>query len=125
MQKALVVDDSRAMRGILSKILVRNGFEVEQAEDGSKALRWMLNEPGSPTLVCTDYNMPEMNGLELIRKMRGILRLKKVPVIMITTETHLHSMESAFQAGADEYVMKPFTADMIQDKLRVLGMLAE
>ncbi len=124
MSKALVVDDSRAIRGILSKILVSNGFEVCQAGNGVEALRALDGEASDAALVCADYNMPEMSGVELIRQMRAIPRLAQVPTIMITTETHLSSMQAAFEAGANEYVMKPFTADMILDKLRMLGVLA-
>ena len=123
MIKALVVDDSRAIRGILGKILVSNGFEVCQAGNGVEALQALEGEAADASLVCADYNMPEMNGIELIRRMRAIPRFAKVPTIMITTETHMSAMRAAFDAGADEYVMKPFTADMILDKLRMLGVV--
>ena len=125
MSKALVVDDSRAIRSILGKILARNGFEVCQAGNGVEALRALEGEAADISLLCADYNMPEMNGVELIAHMRAMPRFADVPVIMITTETHMASMQAAFNAGANEYVMKPFTADMILDKLRMLGVVAD
>ena len=125
MSKALVVDDSRAIRGILSKILVSSGFSVCEAGNGVEALRALEGEAADAALVCADYNMPEMNGVELIRRMRAMPRFAQVPAIMITTETHMASMEAAFNAGANEYIMKPFTADMILDKLRMLGVVTD
>jgi len=123
MNKALVVDDSRAVRGILGKILARHGFSVCEAANGIEALRALEGSASDITLLCIDYNMPEMNGIELLTKMRQIPRFHQLPVMMITTETHLESMNKAFTAGANEYVMKPFTADMVVDKLRILRIL--
>jgi two-component system chemotaxis response regulator CheY len=125
MSKALVVDDSRAIRSILSRILTKNGFEVCQAENGVEALKALEGEASDISLLCADYNMPEMNGIELLKHMRAMPRFVSVPAIMITTETHMASMQAAFEAGANEYVMKPFTSDMILDKLRMLGVLGE
>jgi two-component system chemotaxis response regulator CheY len=125
MSKVLVVDDSRAIRGILTRILTRNGFEVCQAENGVEALKALEGEAADISLLCADYNMPEMNGVELIRNMRAMPKFVSLPAIMITTETHMASMQAAFDAGANEYVMKPFTSDMILDKLRMLGVLTE
>jgi two-component system chemotaxis response regulator CheY len=124
LSKALVVDDSRAIRGILSKILVRNGFVVCQAVDGREALVALQGEASDISLMCVDYNMPNMNGVDLVRAMRINDHFALVPVIMITTETHLCSMQQAFEAGVNEYVMKPFTAEMVVDKLRLIGALA-
>jgi len=125
MSKALIVDDSRAIRSILGKILIKNGFEVFQAGNGVEALEALATEASDISLLCADYNMPEMNGIELLQNMRAIPSFASIPVLMITTETHMASMQAAFAAGANEYVMKPFTADMIVDKLRMLGVIPD
>ena len=124
LSQALVVDDSRAIRSILSKILINNGFAVCQAGDGREALVALEGEARNLSLLCVDYNMPHVNGIELVRAMRTNPRFAQIPVIMITTESELGSMQLAFNAGVNEYVMKPFTADMVVDKLRLLGALA-
>lgn len=123
--KALVVDDSRAIRGILKKILVNNGFEVSEAADGCEALKTLKSETEDLSLLCVDYNMPNMNGLQLVKEMRAIDRFARVPILMITTETHMEALQMAFQAGVSEYIMKPFTSQMIVEKLRMVGALAE
>ena len=125
MQKALVVDDSRAIRGILKRMLGEHGFEVIQACDGVDGLRALEGEAADISLLCVDYNMPNMNGIELLRKMRANGRFRGLPAIMITTETHLSSMVAAFEAGANEYIMKPFTAEMLVEKLRIVGVVAQ
>lgn len=123
MKRALVVDDSRAIRTIVKRILIAEGFEVAEACDGREAVK-ALQAPAVPyTLLCTDYNMPEMNGIDLLRRVRRMPQCKGLPALMITTETHVSSMENAFNAGANEYLMKPFTHDMMRDKLRMLGLL--
>lgn len=124
MNKALVVDDSRAIRSILTRILVGSGFEVVQARNGVEALEALKGEAADICLLCADYNMPEMNGVDLIRSMRAMLGFERVPAVMITTETHLQSIQAAFDAGANEYVMKPFTSEMVLEKLRILGVVA-
>lgn len=122
MRKALVVDDSRAIRGILKRILTGAGFEVAEAEDGVQAMRALKEEARVFSLLCTDYNMPNMNGIDLLRRMRRLPFRKELPAIMITTETHVQSIENAINAGASEYLMKPFTPEMVMDKLRLLGL---
>jgi two-component system chemotaxis response regulator CheY len=123
--RALVVDDSRAMRSILSKILARLGFEVLQAAraaDGVEALATLST--GAPVdVVLSDWNMPEMNGLEFVKALRADPRFARVVVVMVTTETHIEQMMIALEAGANEYIMKPFTAEMIEDKLRMLQVV--
>jgi two-component system chemotaxis response regulator CheY len=125
MMEALIVDDSRALRGILGKMLTRHGFTVFQAENGKQALKSLEGEARAAKLVCLDYNMPEMNGLEFLTRMRQIPEFQDLPVLMITTETHLEFVSKAIAAGSNEYVMKPFTEDMVVDKLRMLGFLPE
>jgi two-component system, chemotaxis family, chemotaxis protein CheY len=123
MPKAMVVDDSRTIRIILTKMLIELGFEVCPAADGKEALQVVEREQGSFSTIMVDWNMPEMNGLELVKQMRSDPRLSAVCIMMITTETETRQVMAALQAGANEYVMKPFSRDIIADKLRLLGVL--
>jgi two-component system chemotaxis response regulator CheY len=121
--KALVVDDSRAMRSILAKILARLGFEVLQAADGREAIAVLYAQPEPFDLVLSDWNMPEMDGLQFLKALRANPKFSEVIVVMVTTETHIEQMMAALGAGANEYIMKPFTAEMIEDKLRLLQVV--
>ena len=80
-------------------------------------------EQGSFSAIMADWNMPEMNGLELVKHLRSDPRLSAVPIMMITTETETRQVMAALEAGANEYVMKPFSRDIIADKLRLMGVL--
>lgn len=123
--RALVVDDSRAIRVVLKKMLVELGFaEVLEAGDGQQALD-RIGELGEPDVMLVDWNMPVMNGLELIRAVRRQLGLRDLPIVMVTTETEYDQMVRALAAGANEYVMKPFTADVIASKLELLGVVPQ
>lgn len=119
--RALVVDDSRAIRRIISSMLVDLGYEVHQAADGLDALK-RLEEIGPPDVMLVDWNMPEMNGIELIKAARSNPSYSDVPIMMVTTETEMSRMAQAFVAGANEYVMKPFDQQTIADKLQILGL---
>ena len=121
MKKALVIDASRTIRMILGRTLGELGFETATAANGREALDSLTPDL---SLVLVDWNMPEMNGLEFVRRMRANPVWAAVPVIMVTTETRIGQMTAALEAGANEYVMKPFTAEVIEDKLRLLGLLA-
>lgn len=123
MSKAMVVDDSRTIRIILTKMLSELGFEVCPAVGGKEALEVVERENGSFSAIMADWNMPEMNGLELVKQLRSDPRLSAVPIMMITTETETRQVMAALEAGANEYVMKPFSRDIIADKLRLLGVL--
>ena len=118
--KAIVVDDSRAMRSILKRLLTQIGFDVIEAGDGKQALD-TLEQSGPVDLALVDWNMPVMTGLELIGEVRGKTRFDPMAIMMVTTETEAAQVERALAAGANEYVMKPFTKDVINDKLRLLG----
>jgi two-component system chemotaxis response regulator CheY len=122
--RALVVDDSRATRMILRKILESIGFEVEQAENGRVALEllqsWVPYDV--PDLALVDWNMPEMNGIELIEVVRDLQEFDAMKIIMCTTETEVSQMTLAMLTGANEYVMKPFTADIILAKMALIGL---
>jgi two-component system chemotaxis response regulator CheY len=127
MPKAMVVDDSRAIRMILAKTLGSLGFDVSQASNGKEALSKMpalVGDPDAPLqLVLVDWNMPEMNGLEFVQQVRAEAGYESVKLMMVTTETQIEQMARALSAGADEYVMKPFTEEVISDKLRLLGIV--
>jgi two-component system chemotaxis response regulator CheY len=122
MSRAMVVDDSRAMRMILSRTLAESGFEVFQAANGKDALDRMDRDGDSLQLVMVDWNMPELSGLDFVRAVRARPEFAGVRLLMVTTETEMEQMSRALEAGVDEYLMKPFTADAVRDKLRLLGM---
>jgi two-component system chemotaxis response regulator CheY len=122
MTKALVVDDSKTIRVIIRRILIELGYEVCEAANGIEALKVMEVEKAAVTLVLADWNMPEMNGLELLKQLRQDPGLSSLKVIMVTTETEMNHMASALEAGADEYVMKPFTKDILMEKLELIGV---
>ena len=122
MAKALVVDDSRAVRMILAKTLKELGFEVREAANGREALEVIEAEKTAVTLVLADWNMPESNGLELLKRLRQNPELSSLVVVMVTTETELDQMAAALEAGANEYVMKPFTKEILVEKLQLVGI---
>jgi two-component system chemotaxis response regulator CheY len=123
MSRALVVDDSRAMRMILSKTLAESGFEVMQAANGREALEIMDREGPEIGLVLLDWNMPEVTGIEVVETLRSQKAFNTVRLVMVTTETEIEQMARALEAGADEYVMKPFTREAVEDKLRLIGAI--
>ena len=123
MPKAVVIDDSKAIRMILSKTLSEVGFEVRTAANGEEALAVFEEEKGTISLALVDWNMPRMDGLEFVRRLRSDPRYASVLLMMVTTETEVGQMMQALEAGANEYVMKPFTKEIIADKLRLLGAL--
>ncbi len=123
MTRALVVDDSRAMRMVLTRILTESGFDVLQAGDGRQALETIDREAGSIKLVLVDWNMPNLNGLDFVKCVRARPDLRGLLLLMVTTETEPEQMIRALNAGVDEYVMKPFTREALEDKLRLLGVL--
>ncbi len=123
MEKAMIIDDSRAMRRILGETVRELGFEVSEASNGREALAKLDNMGPPVRLMLVDWNMPEMNGLEFVTKLRQDERFQGSLIVMVTTETAVDQMVNALEAGANEYVMKPFTKEIIQDKLRLLGLL--
>src|ERR1700683_4229758 len=102
MPKALVVDDSKAVRMILAKTLKELGFEVREAANGREALEVIEVEKTAVTLVLADWNMPEMNGFEMLKELRSKPELASLIVVMVTTETDLDQMVAALEAGANE-----------------------
>ena len=122
--RALVIDDSRAMRRIVTGILEGLGFEVRGAGHGREGLD-VLDEGWIPDLCCVDWNMPVMDGLQFVSAARSNPALRNVTIMMVTSESEHTQIVKALAAGAHEYVIKPFTADAIRDKLALLGLLPE
>ncbi len=120
--RALVIDDSRAIRMILGQILKGVGFEVSDAGNGREGLERLKTLP-RPDLMLVDWNMPEMNGYDFLCAVRADPAYNESRVMMVTTETEAEQMIKALTAGANEYVMKPFTKEVIREKLELLGML--
>jgi len=123
MALALVIDDSRAMRMILSGTLRDLGYEVCSAGDGQEALQYLRDKKPDLSFMLVDWNMPGVNGLEFVLQLRAMPDYQAAPVMMVTTETEVEQMVKALEAGANEYVMKPFTPEIIADKLRLMGVL--
>ncbi len=119
--RALVIDDSRAIRRLIGNIMRELGWDVTEAGHGLEALQ-QLDLHGSPDLILVDWNMPEMNGLEFIKAARAMPEYKHVPMMMVTTETEMERMAQAFIAGVNEYLMKPFDKTQLVEKLQLLGI---
>lgn len=119
--RALVVDDSNTMRTFLRRILFPRGFEVLEAKHGLDALN-VLARTGSADLALVDWNMPEMNGLEFVMRVRTNPTHAEMQIMMVTSETGLDQLQRAMDAGASEYLMKPFTSVQLEDKLSLLGL---
>lgn len=114
--KVLVVDDFATMRKIVRNILKQIGFDnLVEAEDGQAALQVLKNE--TIGLVVTDWNMPNMTGLELLEKIRTDPQTAKLPVLMVTAEGLKENVVAAVKAGVNNYVVKPFTAEILQEKI--------
>ena len=114
--KFLVVDDFSTMRRIVRNLLKELGFtNVDEAEDGVAALQKLHG--GNFEFVVSDWNMPNMTGIELLRNIRADAQLKSLPVLMVTAEAKKENIIEAAQAGASGYVVKPFTAATLEEKL--------
>ena len=123
--RAIIIDDSRAMRLLLRRTVAKVGFEAVEAADGQQALELLAEMPTVPQLALVVWNMPNMNGLEFVTTARADPRLRDMALIMVTTESEQSQIVRALAAGAHEYVIKPFTADALRDKLALLGLLPE
>jgi two-component system chemotaxis response regulator CheY len=122
--RALIVDDSRFMRAHLRQLLERTGVECVEACDGGAALRLLRAEEGSFDFMLLDVNMPEMSGLECVKALREDGIAEAMKVMMVTTESDNAFIEGALGYGADEFLMKPFTAESLREKLAMLGLAA-
>ncbi|SLM29268.1 chemotaxis regulator transmitting signal to flagellar motor component [Desulfamplus magnetovallimortis] len=115
--KVLIVDDFATMRRILKNILKQLGFKnLLEADDGTTALESL--ERNDIDLIISDWNMPKMTGLELLKSVRASKKYAKVPFLMVTAEAQKQNVIEAVQAGVSNYVVKPFTAEAISDKLK-------
>lgn len=117
----LVIDDSLAMRSLLRRILSGSGFEVIEAGGGEEGLD-TLQERDDIQAVLVDWQMPGMDGCEFIRAARAADTHRELPIMMVTAESELDQVAKALAAGADEYIMKPFTRDAVLEKLNLLGI---
>ncbi len=123
--KILVVDDSSTMRRIIKNTLARLGYkDILEGADGVEGWSEMDANPDIEMLI-TDWNMPEMNGLELVKKVRGDERFVDLPIIMVTTEGGKSEVITALKAGVNNYIVKPFTPQVLKEKLAVVMGVSE
>lgn len=117
--RVLVIDDSSTMRRIIMNTLKKIGCDdVVEANNGAEGLKHV--GAGGIDFVVTDWNMPVMNGLEFVKKLRGLTASAGVPVLMVTTNAESTDIAGAKQAGVNDYVVKPFTADTLKEKMAAL-----
>jgi two-component system chemotaxis response regulator CheY len=120
MKTCLVVDDSKVIRKVARHILETLDFAVEEAGDGREALEHCQATP--PDVVLLDWNMPVMSGMEFLRALGQTELSHRPKVVFCTTENGLAHIRAAIEAGADEYVMKPFDRETLQSKLQIVGL---
>jgi two-component system chemotaxis response regulator CheY len=114
--KILVVDDMVTMRRIVKNILKQLGFaNVDEAENGQEALQKLRGDAFG--FVVSDWNMPVMTGIDMLRAIRSDEKLKTTPVLMVTAEAQQSNLVEAVQAGVSNYIVKPFTAETLQEKI--------
>ncbi len=121
MKTCLVVDDSRVIRKVARRILEDLGFETAEAADGVEAMAWCRT--AMPEAILLDWNMPVMDGLEFLKQLRREPDGQDPVVVFCTVENDLEHITQALEAGADEYIMKPFDGDIIAAKLDLAGLL--
>lgn len=121
MKSCLIVDDSRVVRKVASRIVHDLGFQCREAEDGQKAYE-ACNE-GMPDAIILDWNMPVMSGIEFLEKLRQMPGGDAPIVVFCTTENDISHIQRAMQAGANEYIMKPFDSEIIESKFIQVGLL--
>jgi two-component system chemotaxis response regulator CheY len=123
--KALIVDDSKAMRSFLQHLITQLSFDTEEAEDGRAGLAILIkNDPRQPfDVALVDWDMPVMNGLEFVQSLRRNRDFDSLKVMMVTTQNALERVSAALAAGADDFLMKPVTKEALEEKLQILGLL--
>ena len=119
MKTCLVVDDSKVIRKVARHILETLDFEVSEAADGREALDSCLSSV--PDVILLDWNMPVMSGMDFLRALRDTALASRPKVVFCTTENGMAYIRAAIEAGADEYVMKPFDRDTLESKLQIVG----
>lgn len=121
MSRILVVDDSSTIRKAIRQILVGLSHDVSEAADGEQAIATVREDPGLDAILC-DIDMPVMDGLSFVSALRAEPALQQPPVIMCTTHNSFERISDALGRGANEYIMKPFTAEIIAEKLATIGI---
>ena len=121
MKSCLIVDDSKVIRMVAKKILQELNFRTEEAQDGQVALDSCRKS--MPDAILLDWNMPVMNGIEFLHKMRSLPGGDKPVVVFCTTENDIEHIQQAIEAGANEYIMKPFDSEILQAKFTQVGLL--
>ncbi len=119
--RALIVDDSISMRMYVASLVAGQGWETETARDGRDALR-VLEEQGSFDLATVDWDMPVMDGPSFVEAVRKDSRYARMRLLMLTAREGMEEVVRALEAGADDFLMKPVTSDMLADKLRLIGL---
>jgi two-component system, chemotaxis family, chemotaxis protein CheY len=118
--RALVIDDSGTMRSILRQYMRELKYEVVEARDGREALERCEQTPDFD-IALVDWNMPVMNGLEFVRALRAKKEFDSMKLMMVTTENDVAHIEAALSAGANEFVMKPFSYEALEEKMALLN----
>jgi two-component system chemotaxis response regulator CheY len=114
--KILVVDDFSTMRRIVKNLLKQNGYtNLEEAEDGAQAYEKVKD--GGYSFIVSDWNMPNMDGLELVKAVRSNPEIKDLPILMVTAEAEKDKVVAAIQAGVSNYIVKPFTGETLKEKM--------
>jgi two-component system chemotaxis response regulator CheY len=121
MKSCLIVDDSKVVRMVARKILEGLDFQIEEAEDGQKALDACQRK--MPDAVLLDWNMPVKNGIEFLKDLRVMAGGDRPMVVFCTTENDVAHIQEAIGAGANEYIMKPFDSEIIQSKFSQVGLI--
>lgn len=121
MKSCLIVDDSKVIRKVARHILETMEFNVSEAADGQEALDHVMHE--QPDVILLDWNMPVMSGMDFLRAYRSTIVAPNAKVIFCTTENGVAHIQAAIEAGADEYVMKPFDRETLQSKLQIVGCI--
>lgn len=121
MKSCLVVDDSRVVRRVASRIVSSLGFSIREAEDGQKAYEACAEE--MPDAIILDWNMPIMSGIEFLEKLRQMENGGHPKVLFCTTENDIAHIQRAMHAGANEYIMKPFDSEIIESKFSQIGLI--
>lgn len=121
MKSCLVVDDSRVIRMVARRILEQLGFEIREAVDGQEALNECIK--AMPDAILLDWNMPVMNGIDFLRELRKLEGGLAPVVVFCTTENDMAHIREAIEAGANEYIMKPFDKEIIEAKFAQVGLL--
>lgn len=121
MKTCLIVDDSRVVRKVAQRIISDLGFECEEMEDGQRAFEFC--ESSMPDAILLDWNMPVMSGIEFLEKLRLLDGGDHPKVILCTTENDTNHIQRAVNAGANEYIMKPFNSEILKSKFKQIGLL--